>query len=181
MDCSPEGKSARRLHAFHLLLIAGSPLSMSRNRRRSERTVRLSEERFNAQGIDGLIYRPRSGRPRELAKETVASVILPVVDDPGAASQTHWTVTKLCGWLEEAKDLDLSYSTLLRYLHEQEFARRISRALFQAARPGEGWQKLREDFAVELGHFACRPHRRGDLRRRGGLLGRSSSEAQMSG
>ena len=69
-----------------------------RNSRRSGRTVRLWVERFNAQGIDGLIYRPRPGRPRKLAGQTVVSEVLPVVDDPASAGQTHWTVVKLRGW-----------------------------------------------------------------------------------
>jgi len=79
MDCSPDGKSVRRLHAIHLLLIGVSFPHVVRNSRRSERTVRLWVERFNSMGIDGLVYRPRSGRPRKLGGEAVASTILPVV------------------------------------------------------------------------------------------------------
>lgn len=156
MDCSPDGKSVRRLHAIHLLLIGVSFEHVVRNSRRSERTVRLWVERFNAQGIDGLVYRPRPGRPRKLAGETVASVILPVVDDPATANQTHWTITKLCGWLKETKDLDLSYRTLLRYLHEQGYARRIPRPVPEPP-DREAWQKRREDFAVELGQLLADP------------------------
>lgn len=118
--------------------------------------MRLWVERFNAQGIDGLVYRPRPGRPRKLAGETVASVILPVVEDPATANQTHWTITKLCGWLKEAKDLDLSYRTLLRYLHEQGYARRIPRPVPEPP-DREAWQKRREDFAVELGQLLADP------------------------
>lgn len=97
MDCSPDGKSVRRLQAIHLLLIGVFFAHVVRNSRRSERTVRLWVERFNSMGIDGLIYRPRPGRPRILGGEAVASAILPVVDDPSLAAHTHWTVTKLCG------------------------------------------------------------------------------------
>src|SRR5262245_61631272 len=127
MDCSPDGKSVRRLNAIHLLLIGVSYEHVLRNARRGERTLRLWVERFNEQGIDGLIYRPPSGRPRKLGEEEVAATILPLVDDPSSAGQTHWTVTKLCGWLRAEKDLDLSYRTLVRYLHEQGYARRIPR------------------------------------------------------
>ena len=101
MDCSPDGKSVRRLHAIHLPLIGVSFAHVVRNSRRSERTVRLWVERFNSMGIDGLVYRPRPGRPRILGGEAVSSTILPVIDDPSLADHTHWTVTKLYGWLRE--------------------------------------------------------------------------------
>lgn len=129
MDCSPDGKSVRCLQAIHPLLIGVSFAHVMRNSRRSERTVRLWVERFNSMGIDGLVYRPRPGRPRKLGGEAVASSILPVVDDPSLADHTHWTVKKLCGWLREGKQLDLSYRTFVRYLHEHGYARRIPRRM----------------------------------------------------
>ena len=53
---------------------------------------RLWISRFNSQGIDGLTYKPRTGRARKLDATEVESEILPVVDDPSLADQTHWTV-----------------------------------------------------------------------------------------
>ena len=101
MDCSPDGKSVRRLHAIQLLLIGVSFAHVLRNSLRSERTVRLWVERFNSMGIDGLVYRPRPGRPRILGGEAVSYTILPVIDDPSLVDHTRWTVTKLYGWLRE--------------------------------------------------------------------------------
>jgi hypothetical protein len=37
----------------------------------------------------------------------VTSDILSLVDDPSLANQTHWTLTRLCGWLREEKQTDL--------------------------------------------------------------------------
>lgn len=149
MDCCPDGKSVRRLNAIHLLLIGVSFEHVLRNARRGERTLRLWVERFNEQGLDGLIYRPPSGRPRKLGGDEVAATILPLVDDPASAGQTHWTVTKLCGWLRAEKDLDLSYRTLVRYLHEQGYARRIPRPVPEPP-DRDAWLKLRESFVPEL-------------------------------
>lgn len=149
MDCSPDGKSVRRLNAIHLLLIGVSFEHVLRNARRGERTLRLWVERFNEQGIDGLIYRPPPGRPRKLGGEEVAATILPLVDDPASAGQTHWTVTKLCGWLRTELDLNLSYRTLVRYLHEQGYARRIPRPVPEPP-DRDAWLKQREAFAPEL-------------------------------
>lgn len=149
MDCGPDNKSFRRLNAIHLLLI-GTPYPLVlRNSRVNERTLRLWIARFNSQGVDGLIYRPQPGRPRKIASEQVANEILPLVDDPALAHQTHWTVTKLCGWLRDEKQLDLSYRTLVRYLHEHNYARRIPRRIPEPPDRDE-WEQQRETFAGEL-------------------------------
>jgi Helix-turn-helix domain len=72
----PEGKSYRRLNAIHLLLIGVGYDHVLRNYGRGERCLRLWISRFNEQGIDGLTYRPRGGRPRKLSAATVESEIL---------------------------------------------------------------------------------------------------------
>jgi len=131
-------------------LLLGAPYKVVlRNSRVNERTFRLWVERFNEQGIDGLIYKPQTGRPRKISTDQVASDILPVVDDPSLADHTHWTVTKLCGWLREEKQLDLSYRTLVRYLHEHNYARRIPRRMPEPP-DRDNWEKQREIFGGEL-------------------------------
>ena len=114
MDCGRDNKVFRRLNAIHLLLVGVGYDLVLRNSRVSGRMLRLWISRFNAQGIDGLTYKPRSGRPRKLDSARVISDILPLVDDPALANQTHWTVVKLCGWLCKEKQIDLSYRTLVR-------------------------------------------------------------------
>lgn len=149
MDCGPDGKAFRRLNAIHLLLLGAPYKVVLRNSRVNERTFRLWVERFNKQGIDGLIYRPQAGRPRKITADQVANEILPIVDDPSLADHTHWTVTKLCGWLREEKQLDLSYRTLVRYLHEHNYARRIPRRMPEPP-DRDDWEKQREIFGGEL-------------------------------
>lgn len=149
MDCGPDGKAFRRLSAIHLLLLGGDYHLVLRHSRVHERTFRLWIERFNKQGIDGLIYKPQAGRPRIIPAAQVASDILPLVDDPSLADHTHWTVTKLCGWLREEKQLDLSYRTLVRYLHEHNYARRIPRRMPEPP-DRDGWEIQREIFGGEL-------------------------------
>lgn len=97
MDCGPDGKAFRRLNAMHLLLLGAPYDVVLRNSRCSERTMRLWISRFNQLGIDGLIYRPRPGRPRLLDDDAVRDEILPLVDDPSLAGQLHWTAVKLTG------------------------------------------------------------------------------------
>jgi transposase len=149
MDCGPDGKAFKRLNAIHLLLIGVPYPLVLRNSRVSERAFRLWISRFNDRGIDGLAYRPHVGRPRKLAPARVVSEILPLVDDPALAGQTHWTLTKLCGWLAAEKEIDLSYRTLVRYLHEQKYARRIPRRVPEPPDRG-AWENEREAFASKL-------------------------------
>ena len=149
MECCPDRKAARRLIAIHLLLIGVSFEHVLRNSCRTDRCLRLWIERYNAMGIDGLIYRPRPGRPRLLEGETVRSEILPLVDDPSQAGELHWTAAKLCGWLRDQKGLEISYRTLVRYLHEQDYARRIPRPMPEPP-DRDAWLHQREDCARQL-------------------------------
>lgn len=149
MDCGPDGKAHRRLNTIHLLLVGATYEVALRNSRVSERTFRLWISRFNELGIDGLIYRPGCGRRRKLEPHIVSELILPLVDDPSLAGQTHWTLTKLCGYLREEKQLDLTYRTLNRYLHEHRYARKIPRRMPEPP-DREAWESQREGFANEL-------------------------------
>ncbi|MEO8615295.1 MAG: IS630 family transposase [Luteolibacter sp.] len=149
MSCCPDGKSYRRLNAIHLLLIGVAYDLVLRNCGRGERCLRLWITRFNAQGIDGLTYRPRVGRPRKLTRATIESEILPLVDDPSLAGQLHWTAVKLSGWLKQEKIFDISYRTLVRYLHEHRYARRIPRPMPEPP-DKEKWAQQRDDCATRL-------------------------------
>lgn len=159
MQCCPDGKSYRRLNAIHLLLIGVGYDLVLRNCGRGERCLRLWISRFNEQGIDGLIYRPRSGRPRKLSATTIQSEILPLVDDPALAGQLHWTAVKLSGWLRQEKPFDISYRTLVRYLHEHRYARRIPRPVPEPP-DRETWEKKREACAVQLADLLADPSAR---------------------
>lgn len=156
MACCPDGKSYRRLNAIHLLLIGVAYDLVLRNCGRGERCLRLWISRFNEQGIDGLTYRPRNGRPRKLTAADIESEILPVVDDPTLAGQLHWTAVKLCGWLREQKPFDISYRTLVRYLHEHNYARRIPRPVPEPPDPDQ-WALKRESCAAELASLLADP------------------------
>ena len=149
LDCCPDKKALKRLNAMHLLLCGASFELVLAHSRVSLRHLQMWISRFNFMGIDGITYRPRSGRPRCLSSDEIQKKILPLVDDPSLADQQHWTATKLCGWLKNKEDLDLSYSTLVRYLHEHNYARRIPRPMPEPPNRDD-WEKKREVFAFEL-------------------------------
>lgn len=149
IDCCPDQKAQKRLNTIHLLL-CGSSFELARKHARvSERCLQKWISRFNEGGIDAITYRPVPGRPRVMEKQAVETDILPVVDDPSQANQLHWTAMKLCGWLREEKGLDLSYRTLVRYLHEHDYARRVPRRFPLPSKPDE-WEEQREAFVDNL-------------------------------
>ena len=79
----------------------------------------------------------------------ISEKILPLVDDPKLADRHHWTARALCGWLKNNKELILSYRTLVRYLHEQDYARRILRPMPEPP-DRDAWEDRRESFCGEL-------------------------------
>jgi transposase len=99
-----------------LLCGAGFELARAHNAV-SERCLQKWIKVFNEKGIDGITYKPRSGRPRILPPEDVRKKILSLVDEPKLAGQHHWTAARLAGYFEK-EGLELSCSTLVRYLHE---------------------------------------------------------------
>lgn len=59
--------------------------------------IRLAAIRALLMGFDALATKPRSGRPRKVKLERVGDLVLPVLDDPSLAGETHWTGRKLHG------------------------------------------------------------------------------------
>lgn len=147
--CCPDQKAQKRLNAIHLLLCGGTFDLTLAHSGVSERCLQVWIKRFNQSGIDGITYRPKSGRPRIMDVEAITEKILPVVDDPKLADRCHWTAVSLCGWLKETQGLEITYRTLVRYLHEQDYARRIPRPMPEPP-DRDSWLKQREDFVPML-------------------------------
>lgn len=80
----------------------------------------------------------------------VTEQILPLVDDPSLAGQTHWTLAKLCGYLREEN------RTLNRHLHEHRYARKIPRRMPEPP-DRQAWEIRREYFANELADLLADP------------------------
>jgi hypothetical protein len=48
----------------------------------------------------------------------VRDLLVPVLENPTQAGQVHWTGVKLHGYLKEQLQVQLGYSTTVRWLHE---------------------------------------------------------------
>lgn len=152
MDCTPSKKVFIRLQAIGQLYRQESwerVLALSRvSSRQLLRWIHL----FNARGIDGLIPRASSGRARKLDTKRFVQEVLPVVRQPQQGREQHWTGVKLHGWLKQQFQVDLSYSTLLRYLHEHDFRLKVPRPWPEGQDPA-----LRQKFVEQLKVLAADP------------------------
>ncbi len=145
MDCTPTKKGFRRLQALRWLYEGKSREEVAALSFFSTRQVLRFIHAFNLAGLDGLIPGRSSGRRRILPKEEVAEKIVPVIEDPSLAGQTHWTAVKLHGWIKEQLQAQLGYSTTVRYLHEQDYKLKVPRPW-----PLNQDEELREAFCEKL-------------------------------
>ena len=67
------------------------------------------------------------GRPRRIDYEKFKAEYVPLILEPERAGETHWTGLKFHGHLKNEYQEELGYSTLLRYLSENDIALRYAR------------------------------------------------------
>ncbi len=84
-------------------------------------------DRFNTSGIDGLVQKPRSGRPRKITPDKRTKYI-ELVQRPDRANETNWTGKKFHGYLTKKLDEEIGYRTVVRWLHEQGFRLKVPRS-----------------------------------------------------
>lgn len=80
----------------------------------TEKTARLWLQRFNDQGVDGLLDRPRSGHPATYTAEQVSAVIAAALSDPQELGQpfASWTLDRLQGYLNEQQGIAIKRSRI---------------------------------------------------------------------
>jgi len=127
MDCTPTKKGFRRLQALLWFYEGKTYQEVAALAHFSERQILRYMQAFNARGIDGLIPGRSSGRPRVLSAQVLKEKIIPLVDEPSKANQSHWTAVKLHGWIKDQLQIELGYSTTVRYLHEQDYKLKVPR------------------------------------------------------
>jgi transposase len=152
MEAAPNKRSYIRLNTIRSLRLGMERAVLCKQFCRSDRMVRLWIEMFNRGGIDALITKPRSGRPRKAKLERVRDLLVPVLENPAQAGQVHWTGVKLHGFLKEQLQMDLGYSTALRWLHQIDFHLRVPRPW-----PERQNEEDRERFLVELRALCADP------------------------
>ena len=152
MEAAPNKRSYVRLSAMRALLLGYARAQVCELNDRTDRMVRLWIELFNRGGIDTLITKPRPGRPRKVKLSRVRDLLVPVLENPAAAGQVHWTGVKLHGYLQEKLCLELGYRTTVRWLHELNFHLRVPQPW-----PERQNEEERKQFLEELRGLSCDP------------------------
>ncbi len=99
---------------------------------------------FNRQGIDGLIERPRLGRPAKINAEQSACY-KELIEKPELAEQTHWTGVKFHGYLRQELQHEVGYRTVIRWLHDNNFRLKVPQSW-----PSRQNEEQRQVFIEEL-------------------------------
>src|ERR1700756_2472884 len=77
----------------------------------SPRRQRLWRQRFEEQGLDGLLDAGRTGRPKKLGAEKEATILAATEQSP-SPPLTHWSTRRL------ARRVGVSHSTVMRVWHK---------------------------------------------------------------
>jgi transposase len=117
-------RAYQRLHAIRALVLGFDHGTIAELLAVSVDSLNRWVARFNDEGIDGLIDRARSGRPRKISPEQTLEYI-DLIENPGKAGQQHWTAKKFHGHLSEALGHEVGYSTVLRWLHDNDFRLKV--------------------------------------------------------
>lgn len=116
--------SMQRLEAMKALLIGIAPEHVANLYSITRNTLTVWIQAFNTQGIDGLINKPRPGRPRAIEPHQIEK-LCDLIQNPSKAEIEHWTAKKFHGHLTETLQIEVGYRTVVRWLHEQNFRLKV--------------------------------------------------------
>jgi len=156
MRCTPQRQHVVRLMAMRALGNGAPRGAVAQVFDISERTLCGWIRNFNAGGIDALLDKKRRGRPRVIDAENFAQKVAPLLADPAAAGECHWTAVKLHGYLKSALHIELGYSTLVRELHAAGWVLRIPRP-WPLPPNDEQWERKRAAFRPQLAALLADP------------------------
>ena len=110
-------EAARRVERARMVRLASSGRTapaIARELGVGADTVRTWLKRFNAEGLDGLRDRPRSGRPATYTPEQVSAVIATSLTKPDGLGLpfASWTLDRLQAYLNEVTGLPIKRSRI---------------------------------------------------------------------
>ena len=122
--CARSSRESARMRAMVALIMGLGRPGVCHIFGIDERTLLRWIKAFNKRGIDGLLDKVKSGRPRKIPPERLAQC-RNALEQPAAARGGHWTGVKFHGHLREELGIEIGYSTVIRFLHEQGFALKV--------------------------------------------------------
>jgi transposase len=121
---TPRKQDYERMMAIRALLLGISKTQVAALHQITERTLNNWINNFNESGIDGLIESQRFGRARSIPCE-ITPRLRQLIEQPQQVGVTHWTGRKFHGYLQEEINRQVGYSTVIRWLHENNYRLKV--------------------------------------------------------
>ncbi len=139
---------ARTVERARMIQLASEGLSVpliAQRLGRAEKVVRRWVVRFNAEGVNGLQDKPRSGRPVTYSREEVGVVVVTALTDPKELEQAFgsWTFARLERYLNEERGVTIKRSRIHELLQAEGLRWREQETWFGA--------RVDPDFAQKRG------------------------------
>jgi len=124
-----DANQSRRLLALAQVLEGASRSDAARNAGMDRQTLRDWVHRYNADGVDGLLDRPRSGRKPRLSEGQLAEFdrIVETQPDPVADGVVRWRCADLKEKIATRFGVELSERSVGRILNERGFRKLSAR------------------------------------------------------
>ncbi len=144
VQCCPSQGAYDRMKAIKALLIGIPRDQVAKLHSVTDRTLLNWISSFNQKGIDGLISKKIPGAP-PIINSQQSTVYKDLIENPKKANHNHWTAKKFHGYLKDEFKLKISYRTVVRWLHKENYALKVPR-------PWSDMQdeKLRQSYMEQL-------------------------------
>ncbi len=122
MRCAPTQEGYHVYQGIDFLYQGDSISEVARRLHVTERTVRNWVHKFNTEGITGLAFKGKSGRPRKIPIDKFKAEYVPIVLEPELVDEDNFTAIKFHLYLQEVCNEELSYQTVLTYFRENNLS-----------------------------------------------------------
>ncbi len=125
-ECSPNKGAYDRMMAVRAILIGIPRDQVAKLHDVTDRTLLNWISSFNDKGIDGLISKKSPGAP-PIINPDQSIIYKDLIENPKKADHTHWTAKKFHGYLKDEFQLEISYRSVIRWLHKENYALKVPR------------------------------------------------------
>jgi len=151
MNCARTQEDYKRLVVIEYLYRGYARSLVEELTRFAPSTVRKLVALFNLRGIDGVVTKPRPGRPRKVSSSEFEQKAVPLLESPQEHGFPFMTVVKLHGHLTSKMQYEVSYRSVLRYVRSAGFSLKVP----QKSHPDQDPEQ-REKFVQELSQELAR-------------------------
>jgi len=152
MRCSRIPEDSLRLKTISLLYRGYAKKLVCEMMNVPASTMRRWISAYNNRGIDGLVTRPRSGRPRKITQEEFDSRFVPLIESPKENGFDFMTAVRLHGHLNETLALEVSYCSVVRYIHKAGYCLKVPGKIHP-----DRDEEARKSFVEELREILNKP------------------------